>query len=106
MKLVIPPQCQIGAITFGIRRNDALLHKLDKSGTINSLDQLIRIAHRKVDLEFLVLIHEAFHGIIDELGYELDEGCTRALSTGLAIFLTSLGIEPDFSQIPEEDYRS
>ena len=102
MKLIIPPQCQIGALTFGIRRNDFLLHKLDKAGTINSLDQLIRIAHRKVDLEFLVLMHEAIHGIYDEQGLEQDEGVIRAISTGITIFLRSLGIEPDFSLIPEE----
>lgn len=102
MKLIIPPECQIGAITYGIRRNDFLLHKMDRSGTINSKDQLIRIAHREVSQEFLILMHEALHGISDEQGYDFDEGCIKAISTGITIFLKSLGIEPDFSQIPEE----
>lgn len=102
MKLVIPPEVQIGAIKYGIWRNDFLLEKENKSGSINSREQKIRIAHREVSQEFLILMHEAFHGISDEQGYEFDEGCIRALSTGIAIFLSSLGIEPDFSLIPEE----
>lgn len=101
-RLVILPECQIGAIKFSIYRNDFLLEKLNQSGDINHKEQKLRIAHREVDQEFLTLVHEAFHGIVAELGYELDEGCILALSTGITIFLQSLGIEPDFSQIPEE----
>ena len=100
---MIPPECQIGAITYDILRNDFLLEKMNRSGYINSREQKIRVAHREVSQEFLILMHEAFHGISDEQGYELEEGCIHALSTGLTIFLNSLGIEPDFSQIPEEE---
>ena len=106
MKLVITPSCQIGAVTYGICRNDRLLERLDLSGHINSRDQLIRIAHRKPDQEFLILLHEAIHGICDELGItpgDQSEEFIRALSTGIAIFLQTLGIEPDFSEIPEEE---
>jgi len=103
MKLIIQPQCQIGAIRYNIVRNDFLLEKQDKSGTINSKEQKIRIAHREVSQEFLILMHEAIHGIASEQGYDFEEGCVRAIATGVTIFLKSLGIEPDFSQIPEEE---
>ena len=102
MKLTIPNEIQLGALKFSVRRNDFLLHKLDKSGAINSKDQMIRIAHRKADMEFLILVHEALHGICDEQGITQDEGLVTAIATGFTIFLQSLGIEPDFSQIPEE----
>ena len=106
MKLVIPPEVQVGAIMYGLCRNDRLLERLNLSGHINSKDQLIRIAHRKPDQEFLILVHEAVHGICDELGITSDENTseefTKALSTGITLFLLSLGIEPDFSQIKEE----
>jgi len=111
MKLVIPREVQIGAIKYGICRNDRLLERLDLSGHINSRDQLVRIAHRKPDQEFLILIHEVVHGICNELGITTkdtddaaeDEGFIKALSTGVAVFLQSLGIEPDFSLIQEEE---
>jgi len=102
MKLKIPLNVQVGAIQYAVLRNDFLLHKENKSGTINSLEQKIRIAHRNADQEFLILVHEALHGIADELGYDFDEGCIKAISTGFVLFLYSLGIEPDFSDIPEE----
>ena len=105
MELVIPPEVQVGAIMYGLCRNDRLLERLNLSGHINSKDQLIRIAHRKPDQEFLILVHEAVHGICDELGItsgDTSEEFTKALSTGITLFLLSLGIELDFSQIKEE----
>lgn len=106
MKLVIPPECQIGAMEVSIRFNDWVLHKMDVAAYINLKDQMIRLSHRKTDQEWLHLIHEALHGITDELGINFDgstEAAINALSNGIVIFLDSLGIEPDFSQIPEEE---
>lgn len=104
MKLVIPQEVQIGAIKYGVRRNDRLLERLDLAGHVNSRDQLVRIAHRKPDQEFLILVHEVVHGVCDEFGItgKDSEKFIKALSTGVTIFLQSLGIEPDFSQILEE----
>ena len=53
----------------------------------------------------IILNHEATHGIGDELGIvkgEQSEEFIKGFSTGLSIYMRSLGIEPDFSQIPEE----
>ena len=86
MKLIISPKVRVGAIMYGICRNDRLLERLSLSGHIDSRDQLIRIAHRKPDQEFLILIHEAVHGICDELGItsgDASEEFTKALSTGI-----------------------
>ena len=105
MKLIIPPEVQIGALLYHLFRNDYLLEKINLSGHISSKDQKIWIAHREIDQEFLVLVHEACHGICDELGIasgEESENFIKALATGVALFILSLGIEPDFSQIPEE----
>lgn len=107
MKLIIPSECQIGSLIFEVCWNDDLLRRLDLVGQINSKDQRLRLAHRKSDQNFLNLIHEAIHGICMELGIESykdnPEAFTDALSTGITIFLRSLGIEPDFSQIKEEE---
>lgn len=107
MKVIVPQECQIGAIKYRVVFNDKLLQKLDLSGNINSKDQMIRLSHRNTDLMYLILMHEATHGICDELGLfdtkTDDETFIRTFSTGLTIFLHSIGIELDFKNIMEED---
>lgn len=105
MKLVIPPEGQVAGLAFKICYNDRLLEKMDLAAHISSKDQKIILSHRKTDQEFVNLIHEAVHGVVTENSVEFagdnEQGvCTIAI--GLALFLLSLGIEPDFCQIPEE----
>ena len=106
MKLVIGPKIQIGALEFNIYWNDALLEKMELQAYISSKDQAIRLAHRSPDKQWTNLIHEILHGITNEFDLRIeDEKVERYFSTfahGLAIALNSLGVEPDFSQIPEE----
>ena len=109
MKLVIPSECQIGARKIRIRRSEQGLEIGDMSAQTSMFNQIIRIStvyhanprHNEQLLE--TLLHEAVH-IIDHLYIRaLDEEQIGALGSGLAQFLISLGIEPDFSQIPEEE---
>ncbi len=105
MRLVIPLECQIGGISFRIYYNDRLLEKMGLCAYISSKDQKIILTHRKTDQEFFNLIHEVVHGVVFENSIELGdnkEQTVSALGIGLATFLVSLGIEPDFSEIPEE----
>ncbi len=105
MKLTIPPRCQIGALTFSIKRNDELLEKLDECAHISSRHQTIWIAHRESDKELVALLHEAFHDIVRRrIGPEgaENEYLIDSLAHEIAIFLHSLGIESDFSKIPED----
>ena len=105
MKLTIPANCKLGALTFSIKRNDELLDKLDECAHISNRHQSIWIAHRKADQEFVALLHEAFHDIVCRRIGPADaenECLVDSLAHEMAIFLHSLGIEPDFSEIPED----
>jgi len=107
VRLVIPPECQIGAHTFKIRWSRKILDIQDaRGGGEYRQDLIIRLMpDRPITATFQTLIHEAIHlSDIVHLGSEskLAEIEVQTVSSGLAQFLLSLGIEPDFSQIKEE----
>jgi len=105
MKLVIPPKCQMGVHPIRIRQSEKLLAKLDYRGSGNMKEGIIRLSFKERQLEdiFATLIHEGLHqaGILS--GLELKEEEIIPLAEFMTQFLLSLGIEPDFSQIPEEE---
>jgi len=111
MKLIIPPTCQIGAHTYKVRFNDKLLGAADLRAQTNHKEQLIRLStgehagvRRSNTMLFEMLLHEILHPI-NQLycGGEVTEQQIEAISAGMAQALLSLGIEADFSQIPEEE---
>jgi len=109
MKFQILPEIQIGGRKVRIRISERVLQIADLSAQASTYDNIIRLTlhyeghPRNNVVVFESLIHEILH-IIDRLYMrELEERQVGALSSGLAQALISLGIEPDFSQIPEEE---
>lgn len=105
MKLKIPHECQIGAHTFPIRWSPKILDLQEaRGGSEYREDIIIRLMpNRKPIAMFQTLIHEAIHMTDSVFGTDrIDEEVVKLLSGGLTQFLLSLGIEPDFSDIPEE----
>jgi len=105
MKLVIPPECQIGAHTFKIRWSDQIMKVMEARGGVEYLEKLvIRLkSNRPVSATFQTLIHEATHLVSMLYNPDLKEEDVWTISAVLCQFLMSIGIEPDFSQIPEEE---
>jgi len=105
MRLTILPECQIGAHTFRIRWGDKYLDITGIRGHESCKDQIIRLHKGQSNsATFECLIHEADH-IVSYL-YDIADSEEKAIiarAAGLCQFLLSLGIEPDFSQIPEEE---
>ncbi len=105
MKIVIPPECQLGAHTIKIVWSRKLLEIQDARGGSENLGIIIirlRPDRPRTSI-FQTLIHELLHQI--DFVYHLEDftdGHIQVLSAGLAQSLLSMGIEPDFSQIPEE----
>ena len=106
MKLVIPPKCQIGAHIIKIVWSRKLLEVQEARGGSEYLGEIIirLMPNRPITATFQTLIHEIFHQI--DFVYhlkDLGDDSIQVLSAGLAQALLSLDIEPDFSQIPEEE---
>ena len=105
VKLVIPPECQIGAHTFQIRYSDKIMEVMGTRGGCEYLEQhIIRLkTNRPASATFQTLLHEATHLITMLYNPELKEEDIWTIGAVLCQFLMSLGIEPDFSQILEEE---
>ncbi len=104
MKLKIPPECQIGAHTFRIRWSDRWLDARGVRGHESCEDQIVRLhTGQSISATFEALIHELDHIIEYTYGLEGNEKEVITRAAGLCQCLMSLGIEPDFSQIPEEE---
>jgi len=109
MKLIIPPECQIGAHTYKIRISEKPLAVAHLRAQVSFSEELIRLSlkedeHvRSITMVFEALLHEILH-VVNELycGGEISEQQHEAIGAGMSQPLLSLGIEPDFSQIPEE----
>lgn len=109
MKFIIPPEYQIGAHTYRIRINNKALDIADLRANVSYNDQIIRLSThldgkpRSNSMVFEALLHEVLHPINHLfMGGELSEQQHEQISTGLAQAFLSMGIEPDFSQIPKE----
>ncbi len=61
MKLVIPPQFQMGCRAIKIRVNDELLKELDLKGKLVDNEDLVRLSRRSPLSMFETLIHEMLH---------------------------------------------
>lgn len=110
MKLIITPECQIGVHTYKIRINNKALDIANLRANVDYNEQIVRLStrldgkQRSNSMIFEALLHEFLHPINHLLmGGELTETQHEQISAGLAQALLSLGIEPDFSQIPEEE---
>lgn len=115
MKVIISPECQAGHLTYKIVFNDKALQIADLRGQVDHAGQIIRLSKhgtftttrgipRSTAVLFEMLLHELFH-IHNHLwcGGDLTEQQIEAMASGSAQSLLSLGFEPDFSQIPNEE---
>ena len=104
MKVPISPQCQIAASTYDVVFSDWVLKKMDVRASCNVKEQKVRLPKDdlKVEQTFTRLIHELLHLVDDTAGFEVNEGDIVVRGNLLSQALLSLGIEPDFSLIPEE----
>lgn len=109
MKIVIPAECQIAAHTYRIRINNKALDVGELRAKVNYNQQIIRLSthldgqSRSSSMIFEALLHEMLHPINHLfMGGALSEEQIEQVSAGLAQMLLSMGIEPDFSQVPEE----
>jgi len=102
--MVIPSECQIGAHTYKIRWSKARMDSANLRGESDYRDQIIRLLPgRSPSQTTETLIHELLH-IVSIIYYaDLKEKEVLPTSEGLAQALMSLGFEPDFSQIPDEE---
>lgn len=110
MKLIIPSECQIVAHTYRIRINNRALGIADLRANVSYNEQIIRLSTclegkpRSNSMTFEALLHEMLHPINHLfMGGELTEQQIEQVSAGLTQMLLSMGIEPDFSKIPEEE---
>jgi len=109
MKVVIPSEVEIGANKLRIRINEKALDVADLSAQYCAYENIIRLSllyegkARYMPRIFESLIHEIIHAIDGLYLREIEERQTGALASGLAQAFLSLGIEPDFSQIPTEE---
>ena len=103
MKLLIPPEINVGPLTFQIVFNEKLLKKMHDRASANVTEQKIRLPRETSDEQcFVLLIHELDHAAEDNCGIDFNEQNTCSRSSLIAQALMSMGLEPDFSQIPEE----
>lgn len=114
MKLVIPDSVDTGPLNYSIIFDDKSLQVADIRAQVNHTTQIIRLskygtydatagAQRSPATILEMLLHEMIH-INNHMwcGGELTETQTEALASGITQGLLSLGIEPDFSQVPVE----
>ena len=104
MKLQIQLTVQTAGLTYNIVFNKYLLEKMDDRASCNLKEQIIRL-RRDMSNEYLFanLIHEIDHIAEDTAGIEINENETTARANLIAQAIMSMGIEPDFSLIPEEN---
>ncbi|MBA7499228.1 hypothetical protein ES704_01968 [subsurface metagenome] len=108
MKLIIPNEVQIGGNKIRIRISEKALDVANLSAQYSAYENIIRLSliyegkPRSIPRILESLIHEINHAIDGLYIRELEERQVGALASGLAQALLSIGIEPDFSQIPEE----
>lgn len=107
--LIIPPECQIGGNLMRVRHNEQAMRIAELRGQMSIPEGIIRLSFiydnkpRTTPQLLESFIHEIIHAI--DLLYirELEERQVGALASGITQALLSIGIEPDFSQIPEEE---
>ena len=107
VKLTIPPEFQVGCKTFRIRISNKILREIDCKGQLVDKEDLVRLASRSPSSMFETLIHEIMHEIIYMCALNnspsIDETSTAPMACFLAQALMSLGIEPNFDKIPNEE---
>ena len=104
MNLVIPSEIQIGAIKYRIVFSDKLLKKMSDRASMNIKEEIIRLQNGCSAAQlFANLMHEIDHLAEDTAGISQEEQDSIARANLVAQALLSMGIEPDFSQIPEEE---
>jgi len=104
VKVIVPNTFKIGALIFRIVNNESRLKITDCRASTSILEQVVRLPGSKVTQEHatVLLFHEVLHIIEDLRGKDYDEEYANVCSNFLVEFLSSLGIEFDFSNIKEE----
>lgn len=103
MKIVIPAVIKIGPLDISVVFSDTLMEKMNDRSSCNIKEQIIRLRSGcSNDQLFANLIHEVDHIVEDVAGIDTKENSTIGRANLMAQALLSMGIEPDFSQIPKE----
>ncbi len=103
MKLVIPPVIQIGPLKYSVVFSNKLMDKLSDRSSVNVKEQIIRLQDETSNEQlFANFIHEVDHVAEDTVGIETNEQNTVGRANLMAHALLSMGIDPDFSKIPQE----
>ena len=104
MKLVIPSEIQVGAVKYRIVFSNKILEKMQDRASLNIKEEVIRLRSGCSAAQlFANLMHEIDHLAEDTAGISLEEQDSVSRANLVAQALLSMGIEPDFSQIPEEE---
>ena len=106
-KLTIPPEFKLGCRTYKIRISEKILHETHCRAQVVDGEELIRLSQSQPFAMLESLMHELLHSIfficgIDE-DNDLDDKKITPMACLLAQALLTLGIEPDFSKIPDEE---
>ena len=105
MQLVIPQVVQIGGQEYKIAWwNQKMQRSAESTAQSSGKYQVIRLDREWSDtMKFEHLIHEIRHQVDYLLTNDTEERTIRAEGSYLCQAILSLGIEPDFSQIQEEE---
>ena len=104
MKLVIPPEIQIGGHTYSIVLNEDLKDDNDYGRVNHRLQKIELNPVRPMSQRIEAFIHELLHVINNVYGNaNLREEDIGVISEGLLQVFQQLGIEPDFNQLPIEE---
>ena len=104
MKLVIPPEIQVGGHKYSIAFNENLKDDNDYGRVNHRLQKIELNPARPTSQRVEALIHELLHVISNVYAdRKLEEGDISAVSEGLLQVFQQLDIELDFSQIKEEE---
>ena len=107
MKLTIPSQVQLGCRTFRIRISEKILKEVNCKGQLIDKEELIRLSRRSPASMFESLVHEIMHSIFYMCALDENPGIDESKIIPMSIFfaqaIMSLGVEPVFDEIPEEE---
>lgn len=107
MKWIVPPEFEMGACKYKIFRSQKVLEKLESAGHLSVSDEHILLPDKDLSPERMLvcLFHELDHLANNTIGVDQDEREVDGRANMMAQAILSMGIEPDFSQVPKAELR-
>ncbi len=106
MKVKVPNEIRIGAYKYKVEFNSHLCYDSNWAGSCCHREAKIVVdslgSRQTLDI---TLIHEILHMIDKNYSIHIEEDNIDRIACGIMEFLTSLGIELDWSNIKEETTR-